>query len=235
MSNKNALVILAKWPEIGKTKSRIASETSQEFALNFSNACMKDLVKNLLGSKKYKILVGTDTEEELGKFMHEYDLEGLTLKSKSPQWKDSLSEKINFLFEKLLRIYEKVILIPMDLPFLSEEVISEALDKLENNDFVIGPEHNGGVYLIGMKRFNKHLFRNVAWSTKIACKGLVKNFNDHGECVLLLERDDLNTLQDVFRNYNEVVSKCENLHRLMKKNLADLRRRKDIKMEFELK
>ncbi len=216
MNPKNALVILAKWPEVGKTKSRIAAETSQEFAFEFSKACMRDVVENLSGSKDYNVLVGTDTEDELKNFMFAYGLEGLTVESKSVEWKKALSEKMSGLFEKLLADYEKVILIPMDVPFISKKIVSQAFSGLEERDFVVGPEHNGGIYLIGAKTFKRNLFEKIEWSTDKSCNDLVRNCGPEN-CRVLEAMDDLNTVFEVVKNFDFIKLGCKNTYGLIKR------------------
>ena len=47
MDKRNAVLIYAKWPRLGECKTRIARDTSDEFAYKFSVACLNDLIGNL--------------------------------------------------------------------------------------------------------------------------------------------------------------------------------------------
>ena len=48
---------------------------------------------------------------------------------------------------------------------LSTALIDLAADALIKTDVVIGPANDGGYYLLGMKKLQRGLFDNVAWST----------------------------------------------------------------------
>ena len=68
MDNENVLVMFAKYPELGKTKTRIGEETTPLFALEFTKACLEDTLLNLNGNSYYDMLVAVDMEEDLEKF-----------------------------------------------------------------------------------------------------------------------------------------------------------------------
>lgn len=209
MDHKNALIILAKWPELGKTKSRIAEETSSEFALNFSKACLGDIVSNLSDISNYDLLVGADNENELIQFRNSYGIKGLVLKWTSQDWRKALSEKISFLFTSLLKKYEKVIMIPMDVPFLPKEAIQKAFKELDKKEKVIGPEFNGGLYLIGLKSLKQGLFENVRWSTEHSCNDIINNGGGFEKFYLLQNMNDLNRVQDLINNYEYLKLNCK--------------------------
>jgi glycosyltransferase A (GT-A) superfamily protein (DUF2064 family) len=57
------------------------------------------------------------------------------------------------------------LIIGTDCPELTPEIIEKAFDELEQSEVVIGPAKDGGYYLLGMKRFNPGLFKNIKWSS----------------------------------------------------------------------
>ncbi len=66
--------------------------------------------------------------------------------------------------------FSKIVLIGSDCPGISEAILIEALDALENTDMVIGPSYDGGYYLIGVRgnlpTDHLHtLFQDIQWST----------------------------------------------------------------------
>ncbi|QJB39594.1 DUF2064 domain-containing protein [Chitinophaga oryzae] len=54
--------------------------------------------------------------------------------------------------------YQEVVMIGMDCPHLSPELLEEAFAALRHNQVVIGPAQHGGFYLLGMQRFYPELF-----------------------------------------------------------------------------
>ncbi|MBC9932230.1 TIGR04282 family arsenosugar biosynthesis glycosyltransferase [Chitinophaga qingshengii] len=54
--------------------------------------------------------------------------------------------------------YQEVVMIGMDCPYLSPELLEEAFAALKHNQVVIGPAQHGGFYLLGMQCFYPELF-----------------------------------------------------------------------------
>lgn len=205
---KNVVIVLAKKPDFGKVKTRIAKDTSNSFAYKFSIACLDDLLNNLDNSNYFDFIVGTDSSEDLEWFERTYNISGFTI-NLGPE--SNLSEKMKFVFSHLSSVYdyEKIILIPMDMPFIQSEEIISAFTRLDKAPFVLGPETNGGVYLIGMnsKSFKKKLFDNIAWSTPHSFDTLIQNFGLKNTFKLKL-KDDINAFQDILINRDQIKLYC---------------------------
>jgi rSAM/selenodomain-associated transferase 1 len=52
-----------------------------------------------------------------------------------------------------------------DCPGVDSRLISAAFAQLDQHDLIIGPAHDGGYYVIGLRRAVSQLFRGIAWST----------------------------------------------------------------------
>ena len=215
---KNIVLVFAKWPELGLTKKRIAKETSPKFALEFSRACLNDLIGHLADSDYYDLMVGVDTESELKLFDKNYGLEGiLTRGDLTKDKQQSQSQKFHNLFGDLLREskYDNAVLIPMDLPFLIEEEMISSFVRLNSKPFVHGPESNGGVYLIGVRSPYKHgIFGGVRWSTPNSYNDLIMNCGKEN-VYELKTRADLNTFQDILNAKKGIAHHCEDLFDLL--------------------
>ncbi len=113
---------------------------------------------------------------------------------------DSFGDRFSHAFHSLFdRGYEKVIAIGNDCPELSLEDITSAAGSLERNVPVIGPSHDGGVYLLGISKnqFNAVEFKNISWnSSKVAGE-----FKLHfPELYCLSEKPDIDNVAD-FNNF----------------------------------
>lgn len=62
---------------------------------------------------------------------------------------------------------KRVVVIGTDCPSLTSDDLKTAYEQLENHDVVIGPAHDGGYYLIGLKADHASLFADVDWSTSL--------------------------------------------------------------------
>ncbi len=65
-----------------------------------------------------------------------------------------------------------MIIIGPDCPFISEEILRSAYQKLDDVNAVLGPAKDGGYYLIGLTRDGlvKSIFEDIEWGTSIVLK-----------------------------------------------------------------
>jgi glycosyltransferase A (GT-A) superfamily protein (DUF2064 family)/8-oxo-dGTP pyrophosphatase MutT (NUDIX family) len=219
--NSNVVIIFAKKPELGRVKTRIAEETSDKFAYDFAKACLTDLLHKINNSDYYDLIVGVDTLEDLEWFQKNFSLEGLLIKKTTTKNKQELqSNKFTKIFKNLLNKYKykKAVLIPMDIPFISEEDLITAFARLEHYNFVHGPEVNGGIYLIGLKApFTKNVFKKVRWSTTSSYEDLVDNCGKSDTFSLKL-KNDLNLPADILKLRDEIYHTCPIVFEFLEKN-----------------
>lgn len=99
-------------------------------------------------------------------------------------------------------VCEKAVIIGSDLLDLETEIITDAFEKLNHHDTVIGPAKNGGYYLLGMTFFNPSLFKNKAWEAASILKDTLKDL-EKNNTFLLKELNDIDTFEDV-KDYPEL-------------------------------
>ncbi len=61
---------------------------------------------------------------------------------------------------------KSVLAIGTDIPELSHQILSQAIEGLQSHDVLLGPAGDGGYYLIGMKRFQPDLFTAIDWGSR---------------------------------------------------------------------
>jgi hypothetical protein len=61
--------------------------------------------------------------------------------------------------------HRRVVIIGSDLPGLTGELLRAAFDHLHHHPAVLGPAHDGGYYLLGMREMMSELFHGIPWST----------------------------------------------------------------------
>ena len=59
----------------------------------------------------------------------------------------------------------QIVIIGTDCPSLNAEILTTAFHQLQQHDLVLGPAIDGGYYLIGLQRFIPELFVNIDWGT----------------------------------------------------------------------
>jgi len=222
-NKENLVIIFAKKPEPGKVKTRIARETSEEFAYEFAKICLIELLNKIRNSNYYDLVVAVDSLNDLMWFQKEFSLEGIVIGNKrGKNYQEILSNMFENIFTQALAKnalnYKKCILIPMDVPFINEEELISAFARLDHHQFVIGPEVNGGVYLIGIKSpYRKGIFKGIRWSTSHSFEDLLKNFGKENTFCLKL-KSDLNFPEDLLRLKNEIYYNCPLLYDFLKKS-----------------
>lgn len=98
------------------------------------------------------------------------------------------------------RGYERVISIGNDAPELTATAIQSASEKLRQNDLVIGPSADGGIYLLGLnkKAFDEDQFLGFPWQQDSLNQAIVLAAASKGQRVSVLEQlIDLDDLESV--------------------------------------
>lgn len=164
------IIIFTRYPEPGKTKTRLMPFLGAVEAANLHQKMTEHTLKNV---RKLSLLrpnllvevcfVGGDLQlfqnwlgadlfyQEQG----EGDLGDRLLKAAA----DSFNQGI-----------EKVVIIGTDCPDLDVNFLSQSFDNLAQNnsplhDLVLGEAIDGGYYLIGLKRSIPELFTGISWGT----------------------------------------------------------------------
>lgn len=151
---KIAIGIFARKPELGKVKTRLAAKTGDDFALDFYQKILTFTINVCKNTSIDPFLFVTPEQ------IPNYDLDQIL------QVEGDLGFKmLNAIHYLLNQEYDAAIIIGTDCPTLDENTLNIAVEKLKDNDIVIGPATDGGYYLIGMKKVHFNLFENMPWST----------------------------------------------------------------------
>jgi len=214
MNTENVVIILAKKPSLVNTKTRIAQATSPTFAKELALASLKDLINNIQNSSEFDLLIATDSENDLDWFHHEFSLKGFIFPANVEK---GLTYRIGYSFSHVFEnFYKKAVLVPMDMPFLNSNELISAFIRLDHNEFVVGPENNGGIYLIGVRQssYTPQIFDNVKWSTVQSCETLINNMGKK-RASYLKTKQDLNTFPDILNSKEEIMFSCPHLYHLL--------------------
>ncbi len=162
MSEK--LIIFTRYPEPGKTKTRLIPVLGKEGAAHLHRQLAEGAIaqaKKLQNYRKLSLEVhftGGDKqlmEDWLGKDIFYYNQVAGDLGIKMAT---ALQTSFN-------HGSEKVIIIGTDCPDLKAEILAKAFEELEGHDLVFGPALDGGYYLIGLRKFVGEIFKEINWGT----------------------------------------------------------------------
>ena len=183
MSTKTILLVFAKHPLLGRVKSRLGRSIGMESSLWVYRKLLERTSEISLRSKLKTVLFKNIVSPELkATFKHVNECQ--------IQEGENLGEKMEVAFRWAFnQKHENVILIGSDLWTLNEETLIEAKKALEINDFVIGPCYDGGYYLIGMKKMNSKIFKNIQWSKDQVLKHTLSKVSGNSIYYLEIKND----------------------------------------------
>lgn len=163
-ASRCAMAIMAKAPRAGKVKTRLSPPLTLEESAALNICFLKDTAENLAElSGAAGLVCYTPVGDEAafdGLLPASFTLIG--------QRGDGFGERLLAAAEDILAcVYGAVCLIDSDSPTVPAAAFEMAVAALarEGDRVVLGPSHDGGYYLIGLKRAHATLFERITWST----------------------------------------------------------------------
>lgn len=190
MKHKNLLLIFTRNPELGKSKTRLAKTIGDQTALEI----YKFLLKR---TQEIAVKVNADKAVYYSVKVRNNDIWDSSIYQKYQQFGEDLGVRMKNAFKNGFDAgYKKVIIVGSDLYDLSSKIIDSAFQKLESNDFVIGPAEDGGYYLLGMNFLQEDIFENKDWGTETVRKDTLVNLKDK-KVFLLQMLNDVDVFEDI--------------------------------------
>jgi uncharacterized protein len=158
------IIIFTRYPEPGKTKTRLISALGPDGAATL----YRRMAEHTVGvARELAQIRGVSLEVRY---------HGATKDLMSSWLGDDLDYREQTghdLGARMSRAFEdafddgftRVIIVGCDCPGISIGILDTALERLTEWDLVLGPANDGGYYLIGLREPHSELFRNVAWGT----------------------------------------------------------------------
>jgi rSAM/selenodomain-associated transferase 1 len=204
-----ALVVIARHPEKGKVKTRLARSIGDEATLHLYRAFLTDLARRFTNWNTCDLhWAYTPTDAD-------FDCDLASLSAVDAGWWDSFPQQGDALGERLHHIfhttgdrhYQRTLVIASDSPHISRAIIDQAVQALDNADVVLGPAEDGGYYLIGMRKPHD-LFTGIPMSTSVVLQMTIEKALSQRLSVHLLESlfdvDELPDLQRLSQLLEEV-------------------------------
>jgi rSAM/selenodomain-associated transferase 1 len=158
-----ALIVVAKRPQAGRTKTRLCPPLSPQQAAELYSCFIADTLALMARVDSVDPIVAY-APRSAGAYFRERVTSAFSL---LPQVGNTLGQRLNQLLSRCLSMgYDQVVVMNSDSPTMPPQYLHQAfswLDKPEV-DVVLGPTDDGGYYLIGLKRPCPRLF-GVTMST----------------------------------------------------------------------
>lgn len=161
-SDDCAVLVLAKAPVPGLAKTRLIPALGAEGAAALAGRMLRHTLQEALASALGPVTLcaaPSASHAAFAEFAHEARLAIVD------QGEGDLGARMLRAFERTLSRHAGALLIGTDAPALDARVLRAAQAQLRDHDAVIGPAHDGGYVLIGLRRAEPRLFRDMPWST----------------------------------------------------------------------
>ena len=167
-----ALLVMAKQPYPGRTKSRLTPPLSETEAAELYECFLQDMIdlaKSVPGVDPLIAYAPPDAVCYFKEMTPEIPL--------IPQVGATLGERLDYVLTSCLQKgFTHVVAMNSDSPTLPLAFLEQAFERLaeEETDVVLGPCDDGGYYLIGWKRPHPPLVREVKMSTNHVLRDTLK-------------------------------------------------------------
>ena len=161
---KQHLIIFTRYPEPGKTKTRLIPALGDVGAANLQKQMTEYTIFQVEELQK-TTAISFEVRFAGGNLQLMQDWLGLGLVYQSQGEGDLGSRMARSLFDAFEFGMEQVVIIGIDCPGVNSQILTTAFEQLRDFELVLGPALDGGYYLIGLRRFIPELFANIDWGT----------------------------------------------------------------------
>jgi len=192
-----ALAVMTKAPQAGRVKTRLVPPLTPDEAAELNKCFLRDTAAAISSAYyrrpradegKTARAVGVAVYTPVGAESAYTDIlpAGFSL---LPQRGNKFGERLYFAVEDLFKCgFASVCLIDSDSPTVPAENFAEAVELLSigQDRVVLGPSDDGGYYLIGVKKLDRHLFKQIDWSTERVFSQTIQRATEIGVEIKLL-------------------------------------------------
>jgi rSAM/selenodomain-associated transferase 1 len=198
-----ALVIMAKHPLPGRTKTRLTPPLTPDQAAALYEALLRDTIELAAGIDTVDLAVAVTPPEAIDYFRPLVPSGTRLLPVECPH----IGSCLNQVLAALLQDHMKAAALNSDGPTVPAAYLRQAFVELDDHDVVIGPSEDGGYYLIGLRQPWPALFEGIVWSSPSVTPQTVARAQELGLRVSLLPIwHDVDMVADLERLRCEVLT-----------------------------
>lgn len=164
VQDKQCLIIFSRYPEPGKTKTRLIPALGAEGAATLHRQMT---AHTLAEARELQRACALSVEVHFAGGNHQQMQTWLGAELIYRQQSEGdLGDRLAAAFATAFAAgMTRVIIIGTDCPDLHSAILLQAFQALTQHDLVLGPAQDGGYYLIGLQRLFPELFVGVSWGT----------------------------------------------------------------------
>ena len=181
--NDTQLGIFARFPAVGKVKTRLAADVGDEAACRVYRAFVETLLArfSVVADRRVVAYTPADSGDDFRRWLAAHALIDDDAWALVPQSEGDLGARMQSYFETAFAGgSRRVVLIGSDSPTLPTEYVQQAFDQLRHNPIVLGPSDDGGYYLVGLRDMVPPMFEGIAWSQATVWRETTARLSRHG-------------------------------------------------------
>lgn len=182
---KRSLIVFTRYPEAGKTKTRLIPELGADGAADLSLELIGQVMRTVSSVSERESMdvsvLFTGCDEDRARHL-----------APGPYtYREQVGADLGARMNAALAAafddgYDLAVIVGSDCPELSESIVFTAFQKLADADVVLGPAADGGYYLIGLRAPRPVLFEGVEWGSGSVFDSTVGIAGEHGLSVATL-------------------------------------------------
>ncbi len=202
------LAIFARFPRLGKVKTRLAASLGAEAALQLHQAFLLDTIDRFASvTPELALYLADSTEEENLQFAARHALPpGLLIRCQNGS---NLGQRLWDAYRELSRTSGRVVFVGTDSPTLPLSFFREARERLRRYPVVLGPATDGGYCLLGLSQPVPEIFTDISWGTSRVLAQTRARLGDR-DCYELSHWYDVDEIEDLKTLRNDL-SACDPL------------------------
>lgn len=162
VTTANGLFIMTRFPEAGRTKTRLIPALGAEGAAQLQRQ-MTEYLLTRFQRLRHSCQLRLEVHFTGGSAAQMTHWLGDHVRLK-PQCPGHLGQRLSHAFEQGFGIgLERILMVGSDCPGIGKTQIVQALNRLDTHDVVLGPAEDGGYYLVGLKAPQPELFERISW------------------------------------------------------------------------
>lgn len=178
---EHSIIIMAKVPRAGNVKTRLQPFLSPEQCAEISEAFLEDAINKAQNAADELIIAFSPPSER--DYFTKFENKFRFVEQKGANLGEKMFNAFQFAF---LNNSDAVVMIGTDSPTFPPEFITQAFNRLEKSDAVLGKTKDGGFYLIGLRGLRKEIFENIGWSSAETFEQTARNIENLGWLLALL-------------------------------------------------
>jgi hypothetical protein len=162
MRGRNCIVVMARKPSPGLTKTRLAAALGDEAAASVYEAFLLDTIATCRRVDARLLVSYAPDSPGAAHYFRSIAPEAMLVVQPDAPFGARLAAGMQAAFGGGR---ERVAIIGSDIPHMESVWLDDAFASLDDHDVALGPTHDGGYYLLALRSPEPRLFDDIDWSS----------------------------------------------------------------------